>query len=126
MDKSKSSKPGPERKATGSQEPVTLDLPSLSGLSGKMRVDVKDQPTATIHLDHGRVWAAGPEDKADAVAVVQERSDFELMLAGELNPVVAAIQGRLVLRGDPELGTRLIAALNAAKPFARMAREGKA
>jgi putative sterol carrier protein len=103
---------------------VSIDLPALAGVSGRMRVDVKDEPQATIHLDHGRVWATEPEDDAEAVAVVQERSDFEQILAGELNPVVASIQGRLALRGDPELGTRLISALNAAKPFAR--REGKA
>jgi hypothetical protein len=98
---------------------TSLELPALAGLSGVMRVDVKDQPAATIHLENGRVWAGSPADKADAVATVQERSDFEKLLAGELNPVVAAIQGRLVFQGNPELATRLVAALNAAKPFAK-------
>jgi len=37
--------------------------------------------------------------------------------------VVAAIQGRLVLRGEPELATRLISALNASRPL--LARKGE-
>jgi hypothetical protein len=115
-DRSKEKQP---QKGGASTPAATLDLPALAGLSGTMRVDVKDQPAATIHLENGRVWAGGPGDKADAVATVQERSDFELLLAGELNPVVAAIQGRLQLHGNPELATRLVAALNAAKPFAK-------
>jgi putative sterol carrier protein len=106
------------QKAAGGQV-ASIQIAALAGLSGTMRVDVKDQPTATIHLENGRVWAGDPGDKADAVATVQERSDFEKLLAGELNPVVAAIQGRLVLAGNPELATRLVAALNAAKPFAK-------
>jgi hypothetical protein len=113
-----------QQKNPGGQA-ATLDIPALAGLSGTMRVDIKDQPAGTIHLENGRVWAGGPGDKADAVATVQERSDFEKLLAGELNPVVAAIQGRLVLSGNPELGTRLVAALNAAKPFAK-SRQGNA
>jgi hypothetical protein len=104
---------------SSSGQVASLELPSLAGLSGTMRIDVKDQPVGTVHLENGRVWAGGPGDKADAVATVQERSDFEKLLAGELNPVVAAIQGRLVLAGNPELATRLVAALNAAKPFAK-------
>jgi putative sterol carrier protein len=98
---------------------TSLELPALAGLSGTLRIDVKDKPVGTVHVENGRVWAGSPADKADAVATVQERSDFEKLLAGELNPVVAAIQGRLVFQGNPELATRLVAALNAAKPFAK-------
>ncbi len=103
---------------TPRREGKVLDAPALAGLSGRMRVDVGDQPAATIHLDHGRIWATEPDLESEATAVVQDRADFERMLAGELNPVVAAIQGRLVLRGDPELAVRVIFALSAAKPFA--------
>ena len=108
-----------DKETSRSGQVVSLELPSLAGLSGTMRIDVKDQPAGTIHLENGRVWAGSPADKADAVATVQERADFEKLLAGELNPVVAAIQGRLVFQGNPELATRLMAALNAAKPFAK-------
>jgi hypothetical protein len=116
---------GRDTKASQRRDAVTVDLPALAGLSGRMRVDVKDVPVATIHLEKGRMWASDPEAEAEAVAVVEERSDFEKILAGELNPVVASIQGRLRFRGDPELATRLVNALNAARPFAGR-REGKA
>src|SRR6478735_4375458 len=106
--------------ASRSGEAVVIDAPALAGLAGRMRVDVKDEPTATIHLDNGRLWASPPEDESEATAVVQDRQDFERMLAGELNPFVAAIQGRLWLHGDHELATRVILALNAAKPFAEL------
>ncbi|MFL5863714.1 MAG: SCP2 sterol-binding domain-containing protein [Solirubrobacteraceae bacterium] len=97
---------------------TVLDVPALAGLSGRMRVDVRDEPAAPIHLDHGRIWATAPGEEAVATAVVEDRADFQRMLAGELNPVVAAIQGRLWLHGDPELAVRVIFALNAARPFA--------
>jgi putative sterol carrier protein len=106
-----------ERRVPGGQERVPIDLPALVGVSGRMRVDVKDDPAVTIHIDRGQVWTGDPEEQPDAVAVVEDRADFDRILAGELNPVVAAIQGRLVLQGDPELGTKVISALYAAKPF---------
>jgi putative sterol carrier protein len=96
-----------------------LDLPSLAGLSGTMRVDVQGEPVGSVHVENGRVWEGRADDPAQTVAVVENRGDFMRIVEGELNPVVAAIQGRLALQGDPELGTRLIYALNAAKPFAK-------
>jgi hypothetical protein len=109
--------PGGKSKGAPYAEGKSLDLPALAGLSGSMRVDIKEAPAGTIHVGNGRVWAGPPEAQVEAVAVVEDRADFDRILSGELNPVVAAIQGRLVLRGQPELATRLISALNAAKPF---------
>jgi putative sterol carrier protein len=108
---------GAQRRASESGERVAIDVPALAGVTGRMRVDVNDEPAGTIHVDRGKVWRGEPEGQPDAVAVVQDRADFDQIIAGQLNPVVAAIQGRLVLQGDPALGTRVISALYAAKPF---------
>jgi putative sterol carrier protein len=96
-----------------------VDLPVLAGISGTMRVDVKGQPAASVHVENGRIWMGKPDDPAQAVVVFEDRADFDRIASGELNAVVAALQGRLALQGDPELGMRVMAALNAARPFAR-------
>ena len=95
-----------------------MNVPVLAGLSCTMRVDVQDDPVGTIHVDHGRVWADETAGEADVVAIVGDKADFARILAGELNPVVAAIQGRIAFRRNPELATRIILALNAARPSA--------
>ena len=94
-----------------------VNIPALAGLSCTMRVDVQDHTLGTIHVDHGRVWADETAGEADVVAIVDDQADFRRILAGELNPVVAAIQGRIAFRRNPELATRIILSLNAAKPF---------
>jgi putative sterol carrier protein len=115
--------PGGKPKGAPYGEGKSIELPALAGLSGAMRVDIHDQPVGTVHVGNGRVWAGPPQAQSEAVAVVEDRADFDRILTGELNPVVAAIQGRLVLRGEPELATRLISALNASRPL--LARKGE-
>ena len=93
------------------------NVAALEDLSCTMRVDVRDDSLGTIHVDRGRVWADDAVGQADVVAIVGDKADFARILAGELNPVVAAIQGRIAFRRNPELATRIILALNAAKPL---------
>jgi len=95
-----------------------VSVAALAGVSGTMRVDVQEDSLGTIFVDRGRVWVDGDvATSADTVAIVDEQADFVRIICGELNPVVAAIQGRILFRGNPELATRIILALNAAKPF---------
>lgn len=95
------------------------NVAALAGLSCTMRVDARDDRLGTIHVDHGRVWADEAVGEADVVAIVGDKADFVRILAGELNPVVAAIQGRIAFGRNPELATRIILALNAAKPLGK-------
>jgi hypothetical protein len=125
MDRSTETRDAGKQKGARGVEGKRLELPGLANLSGSVRLDIHDEPAATLHVENGRVWAGQPESQADAIAVLQDRADFDRILAGELNPVVAAIQGRLLLRGEPELATRLIGALYAAKPFKAKSREGE-
>ena len=90
---------------------------ALQNVSGSLRVDDSAGTLGVIHVERGRVWLGQGDGHADAVAVVADKADLERIVKGELNPVVAAIQGRVVLRGNPDLATRIILALNAAKPF---------
>jgi len=100
----------------------TVKIPSLAGVSARMRVDVEGDSLGTIVVERGRVWLDRAREEADVVeadvvAVVHDEADFRRMLGGDLNPVVAVIQGRIVFRGNPALATRIILALNAVKPF---------
>ena len=95
-----------------------VSVAELAGISGTLRVDVPGDSLGTIFVDRGRVWADETASRADAVAVVDVQGDFERILRGEFDLVVAEVKGRIELRGNSELATRIIIALNVAKPFA--------
>ena len=93
-------------------------VPLLAGRSGRMRVDVDGRSAGVIEVEQGHINVSDQLGEVAVIAMVDEASDFLRMLRGELNPVVASIQGRLAFQGDVELGVEIILALNAAKPFA--------
>lgn len=96
-------------------------VPLLAGRSGRMRVDVDGRSAGVIEVQQGHINVSDELGEVGVIAMVDETSDFLRMLRGELNPVVASIQGRLVFQGDVELGVEIVLALNAAKPFASAA-----
>jgi hypothetical protein len=103
-------------KAYLGRPPINIAL--LAGVSGRMRVDVKGSPVASIDVQNGQVSVIDRVDEPTVVAGVDDPADFQRIVHGELNPVVAAIQGRLMLQGDLEFGVEVILALNAARPYA--------
>jgi len=109
----------------GSAQPVQsfvtrhpIFVPLLAGRSGRMRVDVDGRSAGVIEVEQGHINVSDELGEVAVIAMVDDASDFLRMLRGELNPVVASIQGRLVFQGDIELGVEIILALHAAKPFA--------
>jgi hypothetical protein len=92
------------------------EIPTLKGVQGSLRIDVRDRPFGVMHIDDGRAWFVMNEEKADSVVVVDDADDFELILKGELNPFMAAIQGRVAFQEhNSEFTIRVLFALAAAK-----------
>jgi hypothetical protein len=92
-------------------------VPALANVSGRLRVDVNGKAVGAIVVDRGQVSVTAPEGEAAVVLNLEDPADFLRIVRGQLNPVVAAIQGRLWLDGDLELAVQVINALAAARPF---------
>jgi len=100
------------QEAAGTQQPA---MPSLAGLSGRLRVDVAGHPAWVLEIHDGTVSgrpALHAED-ADAVLQVDSEETVAALRRGELNPVVALLQGRMHPEGDGALAIRIILGLQA-------------
>jgi hypothetical protein len=97
-------------------------IPALADVSGTVRLLVGDERVGAIAVQHGSVTLTGQSPEyAAACLTMSSMDDFLGIVRGELNAVVAAIQGRLVFSGDIELGVRVVLALNAATPSGQRA-----
>ncbi|MFL5305543.1 MAG: SCP2 sterol-binding domain-containing protein [Polyangia bacterium] len=93
-----------------------LEISVLADVSGTVRLQVGEERAGAIAVQHGSVTLTGHSPEyAAACLTVSSMDDFVSIVRGELNAVVAAIQGRLAFSGDIELGMRVVLALNAAK-----------
>jgi len=95
--------------------PHQLAMPSLAGLSGRLRVDVAGQPAWVLEIHDGTVSVRPAAHAEDAEAVLQFDSEETVagFKRGELNPVVAMLQGRMHPEGDGALAIRIIMGLQA-------------
>jgi putative sterol carrier protein len=88
---------------------------SLAGLSARLRVDVGGQPVRMLEIHDGTLSsrpAAGAED-VDAVLQCDCEETVAAFRRGELNPIVAMLQGRMHPEGDAALAIRVIQGLQA-------------
>jgi len=85
-------------------------LPWLSGITGRFRVDIGAQPARMFEIKDGVVTArnATGKEAADTVAICDSLESALAIARGDLNPVVAALQGRIRLEGDRAFGIKVI------------------
>jgi putative sterol carrier protein len=105
-----------EERAGGPLEPRFV--PNLKGVTGRLCLSVKDETKFLLELNDGTarpvaVGAATP----DATLHCHDPADVARVLRGEINVIVAALQGRLYLTGDREFGARVMLGLNAGSPY---------
>jgi hypothetical protein len=87
-----------------------VPVPWLAGLSGRIRLDVGGKPVRVLEVQDGTVSirpAAG-EEEADAALLCDSEETVEGFKRGQLNPVVAALQGRARTTGNRELAIKVI------------------
>jgi len=104
---------------TGTQPPTAgtqpQSVPSLAGLSTQLRVDVAGHPAWVLVIRDGTLSgkpAAGAEE-ADAVLKCDSEETLAAFHRGQLNPVVAMLQGLIYVEGDMTLAIRVILGLQA-------------
>jgi putative sterol carrier protein len=94
---------------------LTADRPTrveaLSGVTGRLRIDIGDRILGVLEVEDGDVILRPGARDADAVVTVVDADDFKTLVSGQLNPVVAALQGRLTVEGDTELAIRVVLGL---------------
>jgi SCP-2 sterol transfer family len=103
------------RQAQQAAGPQPLSVSSLAGLSARLRVDVGGQPAWMLEINDGTVLsrpAVGAED-GDAVLQCDSEETVAAFKRGELNPIVAMLQGRMHPEGDAALAIRVIQGLQA-------------
>jgi putative sterol carrier protein len=95
--------------------PQSQSVPSLAGLSAQLRVDVAGHPAWVLVIHDGTLSgrpAAGAED-ADAILKCDSEETLAAFHRGQLNPVVAMLQGLIYVEGDMTLAIRVILGLQA-------------
>ncbi len=91
--------------------------PGLEGTTGRLRIEVGGKLLGVLAVNDGDVDFALGDGEAGTVAYVRTREDLALFLRGELNPVVAVLQGRIHVEGDQEFASRIILGLHSGSPF---------
>jgi hypothetical protein len=96
-----------------------IRAPGLEGLSGRLRVTVPNAGGALLEVSGGGVrLLAHDRGQADAVARVDSLETLRKLQEGKLNPVMAALQGCLVLDGDLPFAIKVILGLQVGRPLA--------
>jgi hypothetical protein len=99
---------------------VQRDTPALIGVDGRLLLEVEGAPVTLLQIAGGHAQIAGHAEAESPDASIDFSDAQTLMdvLGGELNPVVAALQGRMSITGNRLLATKALLGLPADKPFA--------
>jgi hypothetical protein len=80
----------------------------LEGISGSARFLVGHDPYITLSIHHGDVDVVPNDIPVDVTFICKNKEDVQGLLRGELNPVVASLQGRLGFEGDFGLAVKVL------------------
>lgn len=78
-------------------------VPLLGQISGTLEFDIKGADRRWVTVDRGELVVSRTPSKADCV-LSSDAETFTRILAGEQNPVAAAIRGALTITGNIALG----------------------
>jgi putative sterol carrier protein len=106
--------------------PIQGQAPGLVGVKGKLRVVVGDATLGVLAIDGSAVVFTPGDGAAETAVVFDDRQDIVRLLCGELNPVVALLQDRMRVEGDPLFAAQVILGLRAGSSFKgeRLVQEG--
>src|SRR5262245_26319698 len=93
-------------------------VPSLKGLRGHLSLSVKGESKLLLEVDDGTARIVETDaGTPDATLHCNDVGDVARVIRGEMNVVVAALQGHMYLTGDREFGARVMLGLNAGSPY---------
>jgi hypothetical protein len=82
-----------------------------------MLVRVQGTPIGALEVHDGSAEFLPGAEAGDVTADFSNGEDIRRMLRGELNPVVAALQRRVLLSGDSTLAARIILGIRSGAAF---------
>jgi putative sterol carrier protein len=88
----------------------------LDGLSGRLRLQVAGAPVGVLKVEDGEVEIE-PDGEASTLLKADSEPTLVSLLSGELQVIVAALQGRARVEGDIGLVIRIFFGLRAASPW---------
>jgi hypothetical protein len=88
-------------------------IPALEHVRGSVRVDVGTEALGILRVEDGHVTLLPSAGHAEAVITTAGENDLQRLLHGEMNAIVATIQGNIDLEGDVALAARILYALQA-------------
>jgi hypothetical protein len=97
--------------------------PGLEGITGRLGVSVAGTPIALLDVKDGQARFLPPGGDADATVKVDSEETVRAFQRGELNPIVAFLQGHLTVEGDRAFALRAALGLQVAHPFAQQGEE---
>ena len=100
-------------------QPLHARVEGLRGVHGAMRLELKGSNVGSLHVDDGQVDFIPGDTQGDTVARFGDEDDARRLLRGELNPVVAGLQRRVVLAGNRSLGARIMLGLRTGASFSQ-------
>jgi putative sterol carrier protein len=86
----------------------------LAGLRGRLKIDAGGKTVGVLQVDDGRVQLSPDTESPEAAIICSAEDDVAKIVRGELNPVVAALQGRLAIHGDRIFAIKVVLGLAAA------------
>jgi putative sterol carrier protein len=101
----------PNQRGLGDLLSAPIQVPTLKHVRGSLRVEVGERCLGVIQVQDGIVVLLGPDAPAEAVVTTSEEDALYLLLRGEMNAIVASIQGQLDLAGDAALAAKVIHAI---------------
>ncbi len=88
----------------------------LEGLSGRLRLQAGGAPVGVLKVEDGGV-AIDPDGEASTLLMADTEPTLVRLLSGELQVIVACLQGRARVEGDIGLVIRIFFGLRAASPW---------
>jgi putative sterol carrier protein len=93
-----------------------MPVPALAGITGRLRIDIGSEVACMIAISDGAVAVQPGDGEADAVAICDSTETAAALRRGHLNPIVAILQGRLTLSGDPAFAIKVMLGLRTMTP----------
>ena len=91
--------------------------PGLEGVSGRIALKVADEMVGVLNIEGGGSVSVDKGDSAATTIQVQDDETLAGILSGDEPPVVAFLQGKLRVTGDPELVIHTLFGLQAGSPW---------
>jgi hypothetical protein len=101
---------------------VRGEAPGLKGISGKLRLKVAEAAAGVLQIEPSGVVEIVKEGDTTAVVAVDAQDTLTALLRGEMNPIVAHLQDRLLVEGDVALALRVLFGLQAGSPWSDVTR----